>query len=86
MSPCWTEAAPSNSVFRSVVGPQPPGCLPASMGPPDTNTVGMFTRNAPSSMPGTILSQLGMHTSASKAWPCTAHSRLSAMVSRDTSE
>ena len=56
------------------------------MGPPDTNTVGMFTRSAPSSMPGTILSQFGMHTSASKAWPCTAHSSESAMASRDTSE
>ena len=56
------------------------------MGPPETNTVGMFTRNAPSSMPGTILSQLGMHTAASKAWPWTAHSKLSAMASRDTSE
>ena len=86
MVPFMTAAAPSKSVLRSVAGPHPPERVPASMGPPDTNTVGMFTRSAPKSMPGTILSQFGMHTSASKAWPCTAHSRLSAMTSRDTSE
>ena len=86
MVPAPTWAAPSKSVFRSVVGPQPPGWAPGSMGPPDTNTVGRFTRSAPRIMPGTILSQLGMHTMPSKAWPCTAHSSESAMASRDTSE
>ena len=84
--PACTRPAPSKSVLRSVAGPRPPGRAPASIGPPDTNTVGMFTRSAPNSMPGTTLSQLGMHTSASKAWPCTAHSTLSATTSRDTSE
>src|SRR5690606_16917885 len=39
--------------------------LPASIGPPETNTVGMFRRRAAISMPGVILSQLEMHTSAS---------------------
>ena len=84
--PACTRPAPSKSVLRSVEGPRPPGRVPASIGPPDTNTVGMFTRSAPKSIPGTTLSQLGMHTIASKAWPCTAHSTLSAMTSRDTSE
>ena len=45
-------------------------------------TVGMFRRQAASSMPGTTLSQLGMITMASKAWPFTTHSTLSAMTSR----
>src|SRR6266702_4451605 len=38
---------------------------PASIGPPDTNTAGMFSRSAAISMPGVILSQLEMHTTAS---------------------
>ena len=45
---------PSTSVAR-----------PASIGPPDTNTVGMLRRSAAMSMPGVILSQFEMHTSAS---------------------
>ncbi len=85
MVPAWTWPAPSKSVFRSVVGPDvQPGWWPGSMGPPETKTVGMFTRRAPKIMPGTILSQLGMQTAASKAWPWTAHSKLSAIVSRET--
>ena len=39
--------------------------LPASMGPPETKIVGMFNRMAAISMPGVILSQLEIHTSAS---------------------
>ncbi len=87
MVPAFTWPAPSKRVFRSVVTKSVVPCFkPGSMGPPDTNTVGMFTRSAPRIMPGTILSQFGMQTAASKAWPCTAHSKLSAMASRDTSE
>src|SRR5512139_2546921 len=56
--------------------------LPASMGPPDTNTTGMFSRMAAISMPGVILSQLEMHTSASAQWALTMYSTLSAMRSR----
>ena len=84
MVPAATFPAPSKSVFRSVAVPS--GAVPGSIGPPETNTVGTFTRSAPKIMPGTILSQLGMHTMPSKAWPATAHSTESAMTSRLTSE
>ena len=56
--------------------------LPASIGPPDTNTVGMFSRMAAMSMPGVILSQLEMHTSASAQWALTMYSTESAIRSR----
>lgn len=85
MVPAATFPAPSKSVFRSVE-PSPSGPVPGSMGPPETNTVGTFARSAPKIMPGTILSQFGMHTRPSKACPMTAHSTESAMTSRDTSE
>src|SRR5690606_4973273 len=60
--------------------------LPASMGPPDTNTTGIFRRNAAMSMRGVILSQLEMHTSASGQWAVTMYSTESAISSRDGSE
>src|SRR4051794_27889497 len=57
--------------------------LPASIGPPETNTAGMLSRMAAISMPGVILSQLEMHTSASAQWALAMYSTLSAMISRD---
>jgi hypothetical protein len=60
--------------------------LPASMGPPDTNTAGMLRRSAAMSMPGVILSQLEMHTIASAQWAFTMYSTESAMSSREGSE
>ena len=60
--------------------------LPASIGPPDTNTVGMLRRKAAISMPGVILSQLEMHTSASAQCALTMYSTESAMISRLGSE
>ena len=60
--------------------------LPASIGPPETNTVGMFSRMAAFSIPGVILSQLEMQTSASAACPLTMYSTASAITSRDGSE
>jgi len=60
--------------------------LPASIGPPETNTTGMLTRMAAISMPGVILSQLEMHTMASAQWALTMYSTLSAMMSRLGSE
>jgi len=60
--------------------------VPPSMGPPETNTVGMFSRSAAISMPGVILSQLEMHTSASAQCALTMYSTLSAMRSREGSE
>src|SRR5690606_8818531 len=60
--------------------------LPASIGPPETNTTGMFRLRAAISMPGVILSQLEMHTSASAQWALTMYSTASAMISRLGSE
>ncbi len=56
--------------------------LPASIGPPETNTAGMLRRSAAISMPGVILSQLEMHTIASAQWALTMYSTLSAISSR----
>ena len=60
--------------------------LPASIGPPETNTTGMFRRRAAISMPGVILSQLLMQTMASAQWALTMYSTESAMISRLGSE
>ncbi len=60
--------------------------LPASMGPPETNTVGMFRRMAALSIPGVILSQLEIHTSASAVCAFAMYSTESAMISRLGSE
>src|SRR5271156_4049088 len=60
--------------------------LPASIGPPETNTAGILRRSAAISMPGVILSQFEMHTSASAQWALAMYSTLSAMISRDGSE
>ncbi len=60
--------------------------LPASMGPPETKTAGMFSRRAAISMPGVILSQLEMQTRASAQWAWTMYSTLSAISSRDGRE
>src|SRR5690606_31269220 len=57
--------------------------LPASIGPPETNTVGMFRRKDAISMPGVILSQLEMHTSASAQCALAMYSTESAMISRE---
>ncbi len=57
--------------------------LPASIGPPETNTAGMLSRIAAISMPGVILSQLEMHTSASAQCALAMYSTLSAMISRE---
>ena len=66
---------PSTSVAR-----------PPSIGPPETNTVGTFSRSAAFSIPGVILSQLEMHTSASAQCALTMYSTESAIRSREGSE
>ena len=63
-----------------------PWTRPASMGPPETNMVGMFTLAAAMRSPGTFLSQLGMHTSPSNPWAKAIHSVLSAIKSLVTRE
>ena len=55
-------------------------------GPPETNTVGMLSRMAALSIPGVILSQFEMHTSASAWWALTMYSTESAMISREGNE
>ena len=56
--------------------------LPASMGPPDTKITGILRRIAAINIPGVILSQLEIHTSASAQWALTMYSTESAMMSR----
>src|SRR6516165_2082187 len=59
---------------------------PASIGPPDTNTAGMFSRIAAISIPGVILSQLEMQIIASAQCALTMYSTESAISSREGSE
>ena len=59
---------------------------PASIGPPETNTAGMLSLIAAISIPGVILSQLLMQTSASALWALHIYSTLSAIKSREGSE
>ena len=56
------------------------------MGPPDTKMAGIFSRIAAISIPGVILSQLLMQTSASALWAFTMYSTESAIRSRDGRE
>ena len=60
--------------------------VPPSIGPPETKTVGMFSRSAAFSIPGVILSQLEMQTMASAQCALTMYSTESAMMSREGSE
>ena len=46
----------------------------------------MLSRMAAISIPGVILSQLLMHTSASMQWALAMYTPLSAMISREGSE
>ena len=57
--------------------------LPASIGPPETNTTGILSRMAAFSIPGVILSQLEIQTMASAQCALTMYSTESAMRSRD---
>ncbi len=59
---------------------------PASMGPPETKTVGTLSRMAAISIPGVILSQLEMQISASAQCASTMYSTESAIRSREGSE
>src|SRR5580692_12814402 len=76
--------------IRSSLRPEEPAAspagAPASIGPPDTNTVGMFSRMVAMSMPGVILSQLEMQIIASAQCALTMYSTESAISSRLGSE
>ena len=76
--PLSTEPTASNSVDNDTASPL---YLPANIGPPLTNTEGILSLNAAIIIPGTILSQLGINTKASKPWAFTIHSTLSAINS-----
>jgi hypothetical protein len=71
------------SIRSTFFAPVESSTLPASIGPPETNTVGTLSRRAAISMPGVILSQLEMHTSASAQWALTMYSTASAISSRE---
>lgn len=58
-------AAIMASMRSSLCSPSVKVAFPASIGPPETKTVGMLRRMAAINMPGVILSQLEMHTRAS---------------------
>ncbi len=79
-----SEIASTRSSVRT--DPSVSTARPDSIGPPETNTTGMFRRNAAMSMPGVILSQFEMQTSASAQCAFTMYSTESAMRSRDGSE
>src|SRR5512139_123008 len=87
LSEKWLSAADTIASTRSNLISLPSQLtLPASIGPPETNTTGIFRRIAASSMPGVILSQLEMHTIASAQCALTMYSTLSAISSREGSE
>ena len=52
------------------------------MGPPEQKIAGRFSRRAAISIPGTILSQLGMNTNPSNGWALAIISTESAICSR----
>src|SRR5580700_10991673 len=75
------------SSFRPADGPaDKPAGAPASIGPPDTKTVGMFSRMVAINMPGVILSQFEMQIIASAQCAFTMYSTESAISSRLGSE
>lgn len=74
------------AIIGSIRSSLPLGVLPASIGPPETKTVGMLSLKAASSMPGVILSQLEMQISASAQCALTMYSTASAISSRLGSE
>ena len=81
--PAATLPTASNTSLRpTFFSPSRPG----SMGPPLTKMEGRFIRQAAISIPGTILSQLGMNTTASTGWAVSITSMESAISSREQRE
>src|SRR5690606_9050285 len=83
-SPAATIASTRSSLRRITLPSRSrvPSLLPASIGPPETKTVGILSRIAAINIPGVILSQLEMQISASAQWASTMYSTLSAISSR----
>ena len=67
------------AVMRSAFSPFH---LPASIGPPEQNTVGIFSLIEAMSIPGVTLSQFEIHIIASALWALTIYSTESAIISR----
>ncbi|MNG00152.1 hypothetical protein D3C84_830780 [compost metagenome] len=78
--PAWNAPTPSNTEEREM--DLPFLSLPAFIGPPLTNIVGMLTRRAPMIIPGVILSQLGIQIMPSNQCALTTVSKESAIISR----
>ena len=76
----------ADSIIASIRSRERPFRLPASIGPPDTNIVGILSRMLAINIPGVILSQLLMQTIASALWAFTIYSTLSAIRSREGRE
>ncbi len=88
-SETWSATASEIAVMRFTrvrTVPSTRTAVPPSIGPPETKTVGMFSRSAALSIPGVILSQLEMQISASAQCALTMYSTLSAIRSREGSE
>src|ERR1700744_269890 len=89
-APEESAAAPIESIRSSLRTPEAPSAVamafPASIGPPDTNTVGMLSRIAAISIPGVILSQLDTQISASAQCALIMYSTESASSARDGRE
>ena len=83
MSPAFRAPTASNILESEV---STPSTRPDIIGPPEQTTVGILMRSAPSSMPGTILSQFGTSTRPSKPCAIAMVSTLSAISSRDGKE
>ena len=84
ISPVLYLPTPSNTETRSTFSPFL--LVPASIGPPETNTVGIFILSAAMSMPGTILSQLEIQIKPSSLCDSATVSTLSAISSRLANE
>ena len=79
----WEPTA--SNIRERLIGSRP-SFFPASIGPPETKIEGMLIRAAAISIPGTILSQFGTKTNASKGWALAITSIESAISSRLTRE
>ena len=83
MMPAWNLPTASKTELRSM---SDPSLRPASMGPPDAMTEGMFSLAAAIIMPGTILSQFVTSARPSSRCASAIDSIESAMSSREARE
>jgi hypothetical protein len=86
MRPALTAPTASNTVIRSILGPGRAGMIARQHGAAADKNGRQIERAAAISMPGTILSQLGIITMASRPWAMAMISTESAISSRLASE